>query len=104
MKKENVQKRIMTQASYRQSYVLASAGQLAVAVKAHWHLMMALWTTGVICDLLFGQVNGRQRQAVHLAGGCLSLRTEFLADIREPVCLHFCSLTAETTTFWIIYF
>lgn len=83
----------MTQASYHHSYVLASAGLLVVALKARWHLLMPLWTTGMICDLLFGQVNGRRMQAVHFAGGCLSSQSESPADIREPVYRHFCSFS-----------
>lgn len=68
-KKETVQKKIMTQASCHHSYVLASAGLLAVALKARWHLLMPLRTTGMICGLFFGQVNGGRMQAMHLAGG-----------------------------------
>lgn len=82
----------MMQASYHHSYVLASAGLLAVALKARWHLLMPLWTTGMICDLLFGQANGSRMQAVLLAGGRLSAQSKPLADIREPVYCHFCSL------------
>lgn len=72
--------------------MLASAGLLAVALKARWHLLVPLWTTGVICDLLFGQVNGRKRQAVHWAGGCLSSQSKSLADTGETVYCHFCPL------------
>jgi len=82
----------MMQASYHRSYVLASAGLLPVVLKARWHLLIPLWTTGMICELLFGQVNGRRMQAVHLAGGCLSSQPKSLADIREPEYHHFCSL------------
>lgn len=46
----------------------------------------------MICDLLFGQVNGRKMQAVHLAGRRLSSQPKSLADIRETVYCHFCPL------------
>lgn len=46
----------------------------------------------MICDLLFGQVNGRKMQAVHLAGRRLSLQSKSLADVRETVYCHFCPL------------